>query len=204
MDIQSFFSTERPRQIDDIVKSMNDEFIKICDSVEAHFVSVGTSINEAIRATTWLPDAVKPPPRAPSSRHITSKIPLGYFEVSQKWVSEHRAVTAAIVAFVGTSVFIIWRRRRSQRSKRRARRGKHGLKTEVVVLVGSPHSSLTRSLALNLERRGFIVYIPVSDPSEEHHVRSESRADIRPLHLDITSVSCSSYPFPFQLAPQVS
>lgn len=202
--MQSFYSTERSRQADDIVKAMNDEFIKVYDSVEAHLISVGTSINEAIRATTWLPDAIKPPPRAPPSRHIIPEIPMGYLEASQKWVSEHQAMTAAIVAFVGTSVFIVWRRRRSQRPKRRARRGKHGLRTEVVVLAGSPHSSLTRSLALNLERRGFIVYIPVSDPSEEHHVRSESRADIRPLHLDITSVRSILCPFPFQPALQNS
>lgn len=199
MDIHSLFSSERLRPIDDVVKSVNDEFIKVCDSVEAHFVSVGTSINEAIRATTWLPDAIKPPPRAPQSRCIRPPVPLGYFEASQKWVSEHRAVTAAVVAFVGTSVFIVWRRRRRfQRSKRRARRGKNGLKTEVVILAGSPHSSLTRSLALNLERRGFIVYILVSDPSEEDHVRSESKADIRPLYLDITSVRCPLFALPAQ------
>lgn len=190
MDIHSFFTAERPHQLDDIVKTINDEFNRVCDSVEGHFVSVGTSINEAIRATTWLPDSVKPPPRAPSSGHLHPQVPLGYFETCRKWVSEHRAVTAAIVAFVGTSVFI-WHRRRSYRSKRRARRGKNGIRTEVIVLAGSPHSSLTRSLALNLERRGFIVYIPVSDPSEEHRVRSESKADIRPLHLDITSVRYS-------------
>ena len=57
-----------------------------------------------------------------------------------------------------------------------------------MVLAGSPHSPLTRSLSLDLERRGFIVYIPVSTLSEEQVIQSESRADIRPLNMDITSV----------------
>ena len=61
-------------------------------------------------------------------------------------------------------------------------------------MAGSPHSPLTRSIALDLERRGFIVYIPVSTFSDEQLVQAESRADIHPLHLDITSVSLSFPP----------
>lgn len=99
-------------------------------------------------------------------------------------------MTVAIFAFVGTGAFVvIWRRRRrSNGAKRRARRAKNGSRTEVVVLAGSPYSPLTRSLSLDLERRGFIVYIPVTDFSEEQMVKSESRGDIRPLNLDIASV----------------
>lgn len=187
MDLLSYLPTERHIPVDDIFRTMNEEFNKICDSIEAHFVSVGTSINEALRATTWLPNSIKPPPRSLPQRHAPT--PLSYLQTCQKLIVEHRAVSAAIVAFVGTSVFIFWRRRRrSQGNKRRARRGKNGSKTEVVILAGSPYSPLTRSLALNLEQRGFIVYVLVSDQSEENHVRAESRADIRPLHLDITSV----------------
>lgn len=171
--------------------AINDEVNRISNTLEAHFVSVASSINEALRTTPWLPDSIKPPRRP--LRHATvpaTPASVGYLECSQDWISRHRALTAAIVAFVGTGAFvIIWQRRRRSRSgKRRARRAKNGARTEVVVLAGSPYSPLTRSLSLDLERRGFIVYIPVNDLSEEHLVQSESRGDIRPLNLDITSV----------------
>lgn len=173
--------------------AINDEVNKVSHTIESHFASVASSINEALRTTSWLPDSIKPPRRTIHHAAIpATPAPVGYLEYSQDWISRHRALTAAIVAFVGTGAFvIIWRRRRrSHGGKRRARRAKNGSRTEVVVLAGSPHSVLTRSLSLDLERRGFIVYIPVNDLSEEQLVKSESRADIRPLNLDITSVCC--------------
>ena len=157
------------------------------ESIEKHFESVSSSLKDTFRASPWLPDSIKP--RPPPSPRRMPVVPMGYLEASRNWVSEHRAVTAGVIAFVGTGAFIIWRRRRSDGAKRRARRAKNGSRTEVVILVGSPHSPLTRSLSSDLERRGFIVYIPVSGLSEEQLVQSESRSDIRPLNFDITSVS---------------
>lgn len=55
----------------------------------------------------------------------------------------------------------------------------------MVVIAGPPNSPIVRSLSLDLERRGFIVYIVCSNMDEEQQVLSESRADVRPLHLDI-------------------
>ncbi|KAL9129445.1 MAG: hypothetical protein Q9175_007295 [Cornicularia normoerica] len=159
------------------------------EAIDRHFESVGRSFRDAFRDTPWLPDSIKPKPPPIPQRVPVVAMPLGYFEATRTWVSEHRAWTAAVVAFVGTSAFIVWRRRRNDRVKRRAGRAKNGSRTEVVVLAGSPHSPLTRSLSLDLERRGFIVYIPVSTLSEEQLVQSESRADIRPLTMDITSLS---------------
>lgn len=167
-----------------IIDSVNS----FTEAIDRHFESVSRSLKDVFRDTPWLPDSIKPktPPVPPSVPVVT--VPLGYIEATRTWVSEHRAWTAAVVAFVGTGAFIVWRRRRNDRVKRRAKRAKNGSRTEVVVLAGSPHSPLTRSLSLDLERRGFIVYIPVSNVSEEQIVQSESRADIRPLHMDITSV----------------
>ena len=163
-------------------------------AVDRHFDSVGRSLKDAFRDTPWLPDSIKPkPPPVPCKVPVIPRS-LGYFETTRIWVSEHRAWTAAVIAFVGTGAFIVWRRRRNDRVKRRAGRAKNGSRTDIVVLAGSPHSPLTRSLSLDLERRGFIVYIPVSTVSEEQIVRSESRADVRPLHMDITSVKSSSCP----------
>lgn len=48
---------------------------------------------------------------------------------------------------------------------------------------------MTRAIAADLERRGYIVYITVSSADEEHLVQSEHRADIKALWLDLTTVS---------------
>lgn len=55
----------------------------------------------------------------------------------------------------------------------------------MVIIAGPPNSPITRSLSLDLERRGFIVYIVCSNMDEEQQVISEARADVRPLHLDV-------------------
>lgn len=48
---------------------------------------------------------------------------------------------------------------------------------------------MTRAMAADLERRGYIVYVTVSSADEEHIVQAESRVDIKPLWLDLTTVS---------------
>ena len=58
----------------------------------------------------------------------------------------------------------------------------------VIVIIGPPAAPLTRSLALDLERRGFIVYVVVNAVEAEQLVHGESRVDIRPLLLDIGNV----------------
>ncbi len=175
-------------EMNHVFESIGGGFESAFEEIDKHFESVSESLKDTFRATPWLPDSIKPRP-PPPAHHQIPPVPGGYFEASRIWISEHRAVTAAVVAFIGTGAFIVWRRRRSDRAKRRAKRAKNGSRTEAVILAGSPHSPLTRSLSLELERRGFIVYIPVSSVSEEQIIRSESRTDIRALNLDITSPS---------------
>lgn len=164
-----------------------DQISAITDALDRHFDSVSEALKKSLRDSSWLPGYVKPRPPPISRKTPVVALPVGLLEASRIWLSEHRAVTAAVVAFVGTGAFIVWKRGNADRAKRRARRAKNGSRTEVVILAGSPYSPLTRSLSLDLERRGFIVYIPVGTLPEEQIVRSESRADIRPLKLDITS-----------------
>ena len=177
-----------------------DSLDTITESVENHFENVARSLQDAFRQTPWLPESVKPRPAPPARSVLIIQPPLGYLEASRRWINDHRAVTAAVVAFVGTGIFIVWRRRRADRTKRRARRARTGARTEIVIISGSPLSPLTRSLSLDFERRGFVVYIPVSTLSEEQIIQTFSRSDIRPLSLDITSVR----PFltPDQTEPQ--
>ncbi|THC91050.1 hypothetical protein EYZ11_009490 [Aspergillus tanneri] len=73
------------------------------------------------------------------------------------------------------------------------------LKFEIVV-VGSPLEPMTRAIATDLERRGYIVYVTVSSSEEEHIVQSENRVDIRVLWLDITALSSS----PSELHPSLN
>ena len=166
----------------------------IADHIDRQFDAVAASLREHLQSLPWISEYVKEP-MLPVRRRAPPP-PPGFFEQIQNWVSRNRAITAAIVAFIGTGTFIIWRRRRQYKQKRRAKRAFNGARTEVVILAGSPHSPLTRSISLDLERRGFIVYIPASTLSEEQLIKSELRAEIHPLHLDVTSVRLfSSIPF---------
>jgi len=63
-----------------------------------------------------------------------------------------------------------------------------GMGLTMAVIAGPPNSPMVKSLSLDLERRGFIVYIVCSDMEEEQQVRGEPRADVRPLHLDVADV----------------
>ncbi|KAI4701697.1 hypothetical protein J4E81_003437 [Alternaria sp. BMP 2799] len=152
----------------------------IWDATDAHFAHVAGYIKKSL-PEGWLPERARPRPPPPPPHPITG----AYLHRLQDWVSRNRALTAAIVAFVGTGSFLVWREQKKYNRKRRVRRASNGARTEVVVLAGPPNSPIVRSLALDLERRGFIVYIVCSTMDEEQQVLSESRADVRPLHLDV-------------------
>ena len=74
------------------------------------------------------------------------------------------------------------------RKKRRAKKASNGARLEVVVVAGSPSEPLVRSISLDLERRGFIVYIVCNTIEEEILVGNGSRQDIKPLMIDIVDV----------------
>lgn len=171
-----------------IETTVENEVERIANSIDAVTDRISASLRSAIGEPAWLPDR-KPLPPPPSQ--VVAK-PVGYFEASSDWISRHRAITAAVVCFLGTGAFLIWRQRRGNRVKRRAKRARNGQKTEIVILSGPPSAPLTRSLSLDLERRGFVVYIPVNSLWEERLIQGESKADIHPLHLDITSPSSLS------------
>jgi predicted nucleotide-binding protein len=73
--------------------------------------------------------------------------------------------------------------------KRRAARGAGGSRKEVVVVAGSMQSPVARSVVLDLERRGFIVYVIVDGAEGANMVKSEGKADILPLKMNVTDVS---------------
>jgi NAD(P)-dependent dehydrogenase (short-subunit alcohol dehydrogenase family) len=100
-------------------------------------------------------------------------------------MDKNRALTAAIVAFavtgaVSTGIYV--QNRKSNR-KRRARKSPSGARIDVVVVAGATSSPLASAVALDLERRGFVVYVATSSAEEETYIRSLSRADLLPLPL---------------------
>lgn len=75
--------------------------------------------------------------------------------------------------------------------------------TAMIVVAGSPHEPMTRAIAMDLERRGYIVYVTVSSADEEHIVQSENRVDIKPLWLDLTTVSFYPEALQYNIANQL-
>ena len=83
---------------------------------------------------------------------------------------------------------MLYRQKRTYMKKRRAKRAANGARTEVVVIAGPPESPMVKGLMLELERRGFVVYVIVGSAQEEQKVHGNGRVDIRPLYMDITEV----------------
>ncbi|ERF73627.1 hypothetical protein EPUS_00880 [Endocarpon pusillum Z07020] len=161
---------------------------RIADYIEKHSSSLATELRDAIDSATWIPDSMRPPVRAVSHQLSAPAPPQGFFARTTTWISNNRTAIAVVLAFAGTTAILIHRRKRAHAKKRRARRDRNGKKKEIVVLACSSfHDPLTHSLALDLDRRGYIVYVTVSSTEEDSLVQSESKWDIRPLWMDLTS-----------------
>jgi hypothetical protein len=86
-------------------------------------------------------------------------------------------------------------KRKSNRKKRRAKKAGNGARLEVIVVARSPSEAITRSISLDLKRRGFIVYIIYNSIKEEVLMQNKSRSDIKPLMINIVNISSpSSHP----------
>ena len=103
----------------------------------------------------------------------------------------HKAITAAVVAFMGTGGVLVWQQKREKGRRRRARRAVSGARKEVVLVAGEVGSLLLKSLVLDLEKRGFVVYVIVKSIEEEDAIREEAKGkgDIRPFLVDVNEVS---------------
>lgn len=125
----------------------------------------------------------QPPPPPPS-----------IWERSVNWVKDNKWLVGAIAAGAtsGTLIYVFYIRpkhtNKSQR-KRRAKRAENGSRKEVVVIAGSPSEPMTRILASDFDRRGFIVYWTTSSAEEEAMVKREDSVDIRPLMIKTSEAS---------------
>ncbi|GLI74597.1 hypothetical protein PoHVEF18_002841 [Penicillium ochrochloron] len=162
--------------------------LQVADSIDRQVDWAAATIRETLAHQSWLPTAVRPTLRMRDMRSP----PRGLTDRVQDWVARNRALTAAIVAFVGTGCVLLYGNKKLNSKRRKARKAGNGSRKEIVVVAGSPHEPMTRAIAADLERRGYIVYVTVSSAEEEHIVQSEHRADIKPLWLDLTTTSNQS------------
>ncbi|KAJ4515722.1 hypothetical protein HRR83_004567 [Exophiala dermatitidis] len=165
---------------------------RIADYIDKYTDALASGIRDAIDHSSWVPDALRPPPRPGSGPGAffarAQPLPQSYLDKATAWISKNRMAIAIVVAFAGTSVYLVHRRKKEHARKRRVRKLPNGAKKEIVVLACSTfHDPLTRSLALDLERRGYVVYVTVSSTEEDSLVQQESKTDLRPLWIDLTS-----------------
>lgn len=116
-------------------------------------------------------------------------MPLSTLEKLQGWFARNKYLIGAAVVITGTVAYKGYQQNKYVRKVRRAKRSKNGGRSEVIVIAGSPRLPLTKTLALDMERRGFIVFIVCNAVEDEAAVKSLSRADILPLTIDTTNVS---------------
>ncbi|KAJ6785751.1 hypothetical protein PWT90_04841 [Aphanocladium album] len=141
-------------------------------------------VRDTLSAQTWIPEQIRP---TPAVKVPVAVVSMSTWERAQDWVSRHKVLTGVIVVTCGIVVFKGYKTSRSMRKTRRAKRARNGGRTEVVVIAGSPTLPLTKSLSLDMERRGFIVYVVCDAPEDERMVQSYARQDISPLKIDTTN-----------------
>ena len=166
----------------------------VADAVDRHIEQVASSLRETLSTSIWIPESARP---KPSPKPLVQKagLPVTVYNRAHDWVMRNKILTGSLLLTAGVSTYMIISRRKDYGRKRRAKRANNGARLEVIVLAGNPNEPITRSLALDLERRGFVVYVVCNTIEEEVIVQNEGRSDIRPLMIDIADARIPCYPF---------
>ncbi|KAF8469535.1 hypothetical protein BDZ91DRAFT_792327 [Kalaharituber pfeilii] len=183
--------------------TVRDSTLHAANIFDSQLDSLATSLRGVLSSSTWLPESYRPrpplpPPPPPPPPH---SLPFYYasllnpsylYKSTSAWATRHKFLSATLFVSLtlGTcyTTHRLLLRRSKKRLKRRTARAPNGARTQVVIIAGYPHEAITGLLALDLEKRGFIVYIVVTTPEEERAVVAgvgQGRADIRPLMLDV-------------------
>ncbi len=175
-----------PRQ----VKHFSDD---IADYVEAHVDKVAATLRETLSHAEWIPESARPKTiQKPQSVPLTVAPVTGLYNRVNTWVMKNKLLTGTFIVGIGAGLYMVQRRKALYHKKRRARRAGNGARLEVVVIAGSITEPIVKSLALDLERRGFVVYIVCDSMQDELSVQNMGSADIRPLLVDVTEPSAAS------------
>ncbi|OAA62689.1 DUF1776 domain containing protein [Niveomyces insectorum RCEF 264] len=185
MDVLTSITSEVRRYSGDVSEYVDEAFDRVADLLRDHLADA-----------PWLPEIVRarlPPPRTPSALQMADAVdPRTLYERAQDWVARHKVLATALALCVGVLSYRTLRRAVSVRKFRRARRARNGARCEVLVIAASPALPVTQSLALDLERRGFVIYIVCGSAEDEQAVRHLSRPDIKPLSIDLTDTTNAS------------
>ncbi|KAJ9151762.1 DUF1776-domain-containing protein [Pleurostoma richardsiae] len=157
----------------------------VADYIDKHVDKLAGQIRESLSSSQWIPDSIRPNLPPPPPPKVVA-VPASLYEKVEGWVTRHKILTGVIVFTTGVVVYKTYKKSKFCRKARRAKRAKNGGRLEVVVIAGSPSLPLTRSLSLDMERRGFIIFIVCNSVEDEVMVQNLARPDIRPLPIDIT------------------
>ncbi|CAK7269720.1 hypothetical protein SEPCBS57363_003744 [Sporothrix epigloea] len=177
----------------DVLNNVSTEVIKysgeVAQYVDKNFDKAADIIREQLANATWIPDQIRvylPKPQQHTAVELISTADRNFYERVQDWLMGHKILATIAVLFAGSLSYRVVRRMISVRKYRRAKRAKNGARCEVIVIAASPALPVTQSLALDLEKRGFMLYIVCGSAEDEQAVRHMSRPDIKPLSIDIT------------------
>lgn len=152
--------------------------------------SVALKLRETLSSSSWIPESARPtPPVTQRTSSAANLLPATYYEKVHSWFVDNKILAGSLILSIGATTYYVYRKRKAYGRKRRAKRASNGARLEVVVIAGPPSEPITRSLSMDLERRGFIVYVVCNSVEEEVTVQNESRPDIKPLMIDIVDVS---------------
>ncbi|KAI5304551.1 hypothetical protein KEM56_006359 [Ascosphaera pollenicola] len=159
----------------------------VADKFDHNIDTLASKVKDTLHSQEWLPDTIRSGDgRSLSQIHAAQN--RSVIDSLQDWCLDHQAWSAAAAAFILTgTVMIFGNKLLYSTKKRKARRAGNGARKEIVVVAGSPHDAMTRSIALDLERRGFIVFVTTASVSEERIVKNENREDLLPLTIDLSA-----------------
>ncbi|KAI5847094.1 hypothetical protein DFP73DRAFT_475139 [Morchella snyderi] len=173
-------------QLTNLAWTLKSQLFTAADLLDRQADVAAALIRGALSSTPWLPEAARPPPPPPPPPQASLAARLAHRAGLGRWVRDNKWAVGIVAATgVGIGAWVYGKRKQRRRAGRRARKAADGGRKEVVVLAGSPHDPVARSLALDLERRGFIVFVAVSTVEDEQVVINEGRRDLRPLNIDI-------------------
>ncbi|KAG9256074.1 uncharacterized protein F5Z01DRAFT_537062 [Emericellopsis atlantica] len=177
------------QQFLDALASLPDRIVSysgsVAEVINTQVDAAASQIRSTLSQSSWIPDTIRPnlPPPKPAPVPVSA---LSRLDKVQAWIWRNKILTGCIVLACGTVVWKGYQTGKSARKVRRAKRARNGGRTEVVVIAGSASLPLTKSLALDMERRGFVVYIVCNAAEDEGAVSALARPDIRPLTIDTT------------------
>ena len=169
------------------LKHFSDE---VADYVEAQVDRAAAKLRETLSHAEWVPESVRPrpPPKPVSLPRSMSLAPATLYTRINSWVLRNKILTGTFVVGIGASIWMVHSNRAHYARKRRARRAGNGGRVEAVVIAGSFNEPIVKSLARDLERRGFIVYVVCESVHDEMLVQNEGSSDIRPLLINVLEV----------------